>query len=314
MTKVNKSKNSSLWKSIKKGKWGYIMIAPLIIGLLIFSYYPSVSGLVLSFFNKSSTETSFAGFDNFTKLFKDEIFLNSIGTMFKIMIPKLLISIIAPLIMAELIFAVKCEKLGGAFRVLTLIPIVAPGVVSMLIWRNILSVDGLLTDIAKLLGFVEGDAVLDWLGALGNDSLVLFSVVFIGFPWVGGTSVLIYTAGLNEISAEVMDAAKLDGASNFKRIFYIDLPLLTGQIKYFLIFGIIGGLQDYGIQYTITDGGPGYSTYVPGYYLYKLAFAQDNMGYAAAIGVLLFVVTFLLSVFMFRFMDIGGMKKQRGVF
>jgi len=308
------TKKSSLIKAVKKGIWGYIMIAPLIIGLLIFSYYPSVSGLVLSFFKKSSTESQFIGFDNFVKLMEDEIFLDSIGTMFKIMIPKLIISIVVPLIMAELIFAVKNEKLGGAFRVLTLIPIVAPGVVSMLIWRNILSVDGLMTDIAKLLGIVPKDGVLDWLGVMGDDSLVLFSIIFIGFPWVGGTSVLIYTAGLNEIPSEVMDAAKLDGASNFRRIYYIDLPMLLGQIKYFLIFGIIGGLQDYGVQYTITDGGPGYSTYVPGYYLYKLAFAQDNMGYAATIGVILFIATFVLSAFMFRFMDIGGMKKQRGAF
>lgn len=311
---MTRTKKSSFKKAIKKGIWGYIMIAPLIIGLLVFSYYPSVSGLVLSFFKKTSTESEFIGFENFVKLMEDEIFLDSIGTMFKIMIPKLIISVVAPLIMAELIFAVKSEKLGGIFRVLTLIPIVAPGVVSMLIWRNILSVDGLMTDIAKLFGFIPKDGVLDWLGVLGDDSLVLFSIIFIGFPWVGGTSVLIYTAGLNEIPSEVMDAAKLDGASNFRRIYYIDLPMLLGQIKYFFIFGIIGGLQDYGIQYTITDGGPGYSTYVPGYYLYKLAFAQDNMGYAATIGVILFIATFVLSAFMFRFMDVGGMKKQRGAF
>lgn len=314
MTVRKKTDKVALWQAIKRGRWGYIMIAPLILGLLVFSYYPSVSGLVLSFFNKTSTVSEFVGVGNFVKLMKDEIFLDSIGTMFKIMIPKLLISIIAPLIMAELIFAVKNDKLAGAFRVLTLIPIVAPGVVSMLIWRNLLSVDGLLTDIVKLFGFVEKDAVLDWLGALGDDSLVLFSIIFIGFPWVGGTSVLIYTAGLNEISSEVIEAARLDGASTMRRIFSIDLPMLTGQIKYFLIFGIIGGLQDYGVQYTITDGGPGYATYVPGYYLYKLAFAQDNMGYAATIGVILFAATFVLSAFMFKFMDIGGMKKQQGVF
>ena len=96
MVKLNDTKKSSLWESMKKGVWGYVLIAPLIIGLLIFSYYPSVSGLVLSFFNKSSTESYFVGFANFEKLFKDKIFLDSIGTMFKIMIPKLLISIIAP--------------------------------------------------------------------------------------------------------------------------------------------------------------------------------------------------------------------------
>ena len=172
---MTRTKKSSFKKAIKKGIWGYIMIAPLIIGLLVFSYYPSVSGLVLSFFKKTSTESEFIGFENFVKLMEDEIFLDSIGTMFKIMIPKLIISVVAPLIMAELIFAVKSEKLGGIFRVLTLIPIVAPGVVSMLIWRNILSVDGLMTDIAKLFGFIPKDGVLDWLGVCYR---IIFSLFY----------------------------------------------------------------------------------------------------------------------------------------
>ncbi len=313
MDQTNIKKNTLL-RQMVRGRVGYLMIAPLIVGLLVFCYYPSVYGLALAFFDKTSTQPAvFCGFDNFIRLMQDSIFLNSIGTMFLLMIPKLIINVVAPLIMAELIFAVDSKKMQGVFRVLVLLPIVAPGVVSMLIWRNVLNpADGLLTEIVRMFGFVDREMPINW---LDDPDLVIFSVIFIGFPWVGGTSVLIYISGLMNISDEVIEASRLDGASTMRRIMFIDLPLLKGQLKYFIIFGIIGGFQDYGTQYVLTDGGPGYSTYVPGFYMYKLAFAYDNMGYGASIGALLFVVIFAVSGFMFRYMDIGGMRnKNNGVY
>lgn len=133
-----KQKFAGLGREIWKRKLAYLFIAPLIIGLLIFSYYPPVYGLTLSFFEKHSVgEMSFVGFRNYIDLFHDSVFLRSIPTMFAIMIPRLLIGIVVPLVMAELIFGVKSQKLQSLYRVLVLVPIVAPGVVGTLIWRNI---------------------------------------------------------------------------------------------------------------------------------------------------------------------------------
>lgn len=297
-----KRRFAALGKEIWKRKIAYLFIAPLIIGLLIFSYYPPVYGLALSFFEKHSVgETVFVGFANYANLFKDDVFLRSIPTMFYIMIPRLLIGIVVPLVMAELIFSVKSEKLQGLYRVLVLVPIVAPGVVGTLIWRNIFDpTSGLLTTVARLLGFMKPGQVIDW---LGNPDWVIPSIIFMGFPWIGGTSVLIYMSGLMGISSEVLEASRLDGASVLYRIWKIDIPLLLGQIRYFLIFGLIGGFQDYGTQIVLTDGGPGYSTYVPGYYMYQQAFMHDNMGYASAIGSVMFVVIMAVSLFAFKFVN-----------
>ncbi len=299
---VFKRKITELGKEIWRRKLAYLFIAPLIIGLLIFSYYPPVYGLVLSFFEKHSVgETTFVGFLNYKNLFKDTVFLNSIPTMFFIMIPRLIIGIVVPLIMAELIFGVRSLRLQGVYRVLVLVPIVAPGVVGTLIWRNIFDpTNGLLTSVLRLLGVMDQSQVIDW---LGNPDWVIPSIIFMGFPWVGGTSVLIYMSGLMGISAEVLEAAKLDGASVLYRIWKIDLPLLIGQIRYFLIFGLIGGFQDYGTQMVLTNGGPGYATYVPGYYMYQQAFMHDNMGYASAVGSVMFVVILVVSVFAFKFVN-----------
>lgn len=297
-----KTKLKALGKEIWKRRLAYLFIAPLIIGLLIFSYYPPIYGLTLSFFEKHSVgDTIFVGIKNYTDLFKDEVFLNSIPTMFYIMIPRLLIGIVVPLIMSELIFGVKSLKMQGVYRVLVLVPIVAPGVVGTLIWRNIFDpTNGLFTTVLRTLGIMGNSQVIDW---LGDPQWVIPSIIFMGFPWIGGTSVLIYMSGLMSISTEVIEASRLDGASVMYRIWKIDLPLLIGQIRYFLIFGLIGGFQDYSTQIVLTDGGPGYSTYVPGYYMYQQAFMHDNMGYASAIGSVMFVVIMIVSLIAFKFVN-----------
>lgn len=76
---------------------------------------------------------------------------------------------------------------------------------------------------------------------------------------------------------------------------------MVGQVRYFLIFGIIGGLQDYGVQMILTKGGPGYSTYVPGYYMYMSAFTSQRMGYACTIGATMFVFIFIVTLLTYRF-------------
>lgn len=296
---VNKKRN--ILKEMRKHKNAYLFLLPLFTGLIVFCYFPPISGIFRSFYDWNGVgDATFIGFDNYKNLFKDEVFLKSIPTMFQIMIPRLLIGIIAPLVMAEVIFAVANKKIQSFYRVSILLPIVAPGVVGLLIWQNIFDPNtGLLSAFLKALRILPADAVVNW---LSDPKLVIPSIIFMGFPWIGGTSVLIYMSGLMNISSEVIEASRLDGASTFYRIRKIDLPLLIGQIRYFLIFGIIGGLQDYGTQIVLTKGGPGYSTYVPGYYMYIQAFTAGKMGYACAIGTTIFISILVLTILSFRFM------------
>lgn len=286
-----------LWNSRK----AYLFITPMFIGIAVFSYYPAFSGIYHSFFNWSKDGSmKFNGLDNYIRLFQDTIFLASIPAMIKLMLPKLIISIVVPLIMAEMIFYVSSKRLQYWYRVICLLPMVAPGVVGILIWKYIYDPgDGLAVAIARLFGFIGKNTNIDW---LGNPSLAIPSIIFMGFPWIGGTAVLIYMSGLMGISEEVVEASRLDGAGTLKRIILIDMPLLMGQIKYFLVFGIIGSLQDYSIQIVLTKGGPGNTTYVPGYYMFKQAFTYGNMGYASAIGTIMFIVIFLLTFFTMKFL------------
>ena len=215
-----------------------MFIAPLMIGLLMFSYYPAFSGLYHSFFDWDNVGTAtFIGLDNFKELFSDQVFLASIGTMVKIQLPCLIIGVAVPLIMAELIFNVTSTRMQYWYRILVLLPMVAPGVVGTLIWRFIYDPNnGLMTALMQTLGILKDGQVIDW---LGDPNYVIFSIIFMGFPWIGGTSVLIYMSGLMNIPSSLIESSVLDGAGTFTRIFKIDLPMIVGQIRYFVIMGII---------------------------------------------------------------------------
>lgn len=297
-----KSKQTSLLHKIWKSRKAYLFLLPLFAGLIVFSYYPPILGIYRSFFKWDGINPgTFAGLNNYKKLVSDEIFLNSVPTMLKIMLPKLLIGIMVPLIAAEMIFSVRNLKLKSFYRVAILLPIVAPGTVGTLIWKNIFDPNGgLLTSVLRGLGILDPGQVIDWLGGVNS---VIPSIIFMGFPWIGGTSVLIYMSGLMSISSEVIEASRLDGCSTLRRILSIDLPNIMGQIRYFLVFGIIGGLQDYSVQIVLTEGGPGYSTYVPGYYMYIQAFTAGNMGYACAIGTTIFAVIAIITALTFKVMN-----------
>lgn len=294
------NKKTTLINKIWQGRQAYLFLLPLFLVISIFSYFPAFSGIYHSFFEWSRDGSlKFNGFDNYIKLFGDTIFINSIPAMIKLMLPKLLISIIVPLIMAELIFFISSKKMQYWFRVLCLLPMVAPGVVGVFVWKYIYDPsEGLAVALARLFGLIGANQNIDW---IGNPKLVIPSLIFMGFPWVGGTAVLIYLSGLMGIAGEIREASLLDGASTLRRIVSIDIPLIMGQIRYFLIFGIIGALQDYGVQIVLTKGGPGYSTYVPGYYMFKQAFTFGNMGYASAIGTMLFVFIFIFTLLTIKF-------------
>ena len=293
-------KNTSLIRRIYKARLAYLFLLPQIILLAVYSYYPAFSGLFHSFFRWDSTGREiFIGLDNFKELLQDKIFLNSFSVLLEIMIPRLIISVIVPLIVAEIIFGVRSSRLKYFYRVMILLPMVAPGVVGTLIWKNIYDPNnGLMVSLCRVLGFVGSEQAIDW---LGNPNLIIFSIIFMGFPWVGGTTVLVYMSGLSGISTEVLESSVLDGAGRIRRFFSIDLPSVMGQIKYYLVFGLIGGIQDYSTQIILTNGGPGFRTMVPGYYMFTQAFKADRLGYASAMGTVLFFLILFITIITMKF-------------
>lgn len=293
-----KDTNAQKLKKAKKNKNNYteyLWILPTFILLILFAYYPAVSSFAMSLTNANGTgHGDFVGLKNFINLFQDKVFYICLKNVFIFTIVGIITGNLMTILLAELLYNLKSKVASSIYRFTFIIPILVPSVVTVLIWKYIVLAGGEAGLVNKILS-IFNISPKSWYYSVDYSPL---AIILTGFPWVAGTSFLIYLAGLQNISPEVIEAAKLDGANVFQRILKIDLPLISGQLKYFLIMGIIGGVQNFNLQLLITGSGVGTtnSVNVPGWYLYEEAFTFDRYGYASAIGVTIFAITMILTL------------------
>lgn len=174
---------------------------------------------------------------------------------------------------------------------------VVPSVVIILLWKWILAGDtGVLNNILTSIGL--GNLAKPW---LGDSRTALGSIIAIGFPWLGSASLgglqfLLYFGALQNISKDMFEAAEIDGANIFQRFIKIDLPMLASQMKLTVTLAIINAVQVFDTVYILTKGGPGTATITPSVVLYEQGFTYRKMGYASAIGVIMFAIIMVLTV------------------
>lgn len=278
-------------KRIYRARLLYLFMLPTIAVLVVFGFFPPLSALYHAFTNWNGETAEWVGLQNFRYLMEDSFLKESVTTLLILLIGGIVTSNVSSILAASLVFNLKSARWGGFFRYMFTLPMVVPGVVVLLLWKSLMDpLTGLLNATLKGLGLSH-----DY-GWLGDPQLALVSIILIGFPWVAGLGFLIYLAGFQSISPEVIEAAHVDGAVRFRRFVHVDLPLIMGQIKLMLILGLIGGIQGFGVQMVLTKGGPGSSTSVPGWLMYEQAFLYSNFGYASTIGFALFVVIMLITI------------------
>lgn len=272
-------------------------MAPALILLIVFAYYPPIKALIDSFFDVNRmSKVSFVGFDNYKEMFNDSLFISSIKNTVFFVLTGLITGNIMTILLAELLYHMKNQKLSGVFRLLFIIPMLVPGIVTILMWQIVVfGTDGLMNNIIKSFGGSPSNFYYD----LTNEWVVKLSIIFTGFPWLGGTGFLIYLAGLQNIPASVNEACELDNCGPFKRVLKIDLPLIFSQLKYFLITGIIGGIQAFDLQ-LIVIAAEKESSDVLGFYLYQhamgIGYDYPRPQYASAVGTFIFVITLILTI------------------
>jgi ABC-type sugar transport system permease subunit len=286
-----------LGKRLKESRTAYLLILPSMLMILIFAYIPTFMGLYFSFTNFNLSEPmKFVGLHNFIKLVKDEFFWVGVGNMLLIMVTSIAKSITIPLLVAELIFWLRWAKLKYWMRVLFIIPSIVPGVVAVLLWKQIYDpYIGLINEVLRVAGLEH--LARPW---LSEPSIAIWAIIFTGFPWVDIFAFLIYFGGLLNISHEIFDAAAIDGAAAWKRFRVIDWPMIQPQIRLILFFTFLGAIQGYGGIWVMTRGGPGTATYVPGLQMF-LQVSAGEYGYASAIGFVLALVILTVTVWRFRF-------------
>ena len=225
-------------------------------------------------------------------MLQDRILLASVKNIAVLVIASVIKVLIFPLATAELIYNLSSSRARYWFRLLLIIPMIAPGIVNNLVWRFIMGPRpfGVINALLELIGL--GHLGHPW---LADPKIALYSLIFVGFPWVGAVAMLIYYAGLQNIEESVIDASLIDGATTLRRIFSIDLPLLMGQVKLQVVMTTIFTIQGFSNQLVLTNGGPGYATMVPGLWMYQRAFQGDAFGYASAIGFMMLVVMMAIT-------------------
>ena len=284
---------------IARYRTAYLWLIPTFALLLVFNYYPALSALYHSLFQWNGANIKlFVGVSHFVDLWHDPLWWESFTHLIILTVALVAINLTFPLGAAAMIFHLWNLRAAYFYRVLLVVPMVVPGLVILMIWMFIYSPNiGLLNQSLALLGLENLQRF--W---LGDFKLALYAIIFVGFPWVAGIGTLIYLAGFQAIPTELMDSAVIDGASTWQRFVFVELPMVLSQIKLVVILTVITAFQNFTIVLVMTNGGPGTKTLVPGLHLYKTAMAYNRMGYACAIGTVLFFLTLILTYLNHRYL------------
>jgi raffinose/stachyose/melibiose transport system permease protein len=263
--------------------------------VLVFSYFPIVNGFVHIFYRWDGDMISeYVGLDNIRKMLMDTDLWRSFGVV-GIFVVSNLFKMVIPILAAVVLHHVISERAGYIYRVMFVIPMVVPAMVFFLMWKYFYEPNaGVLNELLRATGLLGQTDIIQW---LSSEALVIPSLVFAGFPWVGAFGVLIYLAGLQNISEDIYEAAEIDGAGALRIFWQIELPLIMTQVRINLILMIIGTIQQWQNVYLFVgeSGGPNGVATIPGLLVFREAFSNGYFGYGCAVGFLLFLVTLGLT-------------------
>ena len=294
---MNKKSSRAARKEFLVGM-GFIL--PSLLGFLVFTFIPVIISFVLSFSNWNFMQgwgaIKFNGLSNYFRLFSDEWFLNSYknNILFTAVTVPVLIGL--GLVMASIIN--KYIYGGAAVRTMIFIPYIASVVAVCTVWMVLLQPSyGPVNQALKAFG-VENPP--GWLADF-KWSLPSLMIIYI-WQQVGYYSI-VFLAGLKGLPEDVYEAAKVDEASPVRQFFSITIPLISPTTFFLTIMGIIGSFKVFDQISVLTQGGPGSSSSVMAYYVYRTAFDYFDMGYANTLAWALFVLVFLVTLIQWKLQD-----------
>lgn len=280
------------WQNI----YGYLFLTPWLIGFLGLFIGPGVTSIYLSLTKYDVLSApEFIGFANYVKMFIDDpLFWPSIWRTAYYAGVGVPLGVLGSMFLSILLNN-KIRALP-AYRTLFFMPSLVPIVASVVLWKWLLNDDfGIVNQGLRNLG------IMDPPGWFGDRRWAIPSLIMMGlWQGIGGTRMIIFLAGLQGIPEELYEAASIDGASAWSKLWNVTIPLLTPTIFFNMILGIIGGLQTFTAAFVATEGGPGFATWFFSLHLYKQAFDYWNMGYAAALAWFFAVIIVSLTVWQMR--------------
>ena len=278
----------------RENRNGYLFVMPWILGFFLFTLLPMVFSAILSLCEwdivTGLSTIEFVGLENFTSMFKDPKFWQSLKVTFKFCLITIPCYQIASLFVAFLLaMDIKGMKI---FRVVYFLPSIIPTIAATMIWTRIFAQDGILNKSLSVIG-IKGPA---W---LTDRNTALYALMIMGL-WGVGYTIIIYLSGLQGVSEELKEAARVDGAKGWQIFFKITVPMISPTIFFNVVMAVIGSFQYFTQAYVMTEGGPMQSTLFYNLYLYQKAYKEYQMGYASAMAWVMFIIIMLFTMLVIK--------------
>lgn len=276
--------------------WGWFMVFPTILGLIVLNIIPIFQTFYLSFFKSGAFGKGnvFVGLDNYRKMFQDEQVWRAVGNTLSYTCIVVPVTIVIALLLAVVLNGRIKGK--GIYRTIYFIPMVAAPAAVTMVWKWLYNYHyGLINHFLAKLGLPE----VNW---IDNPNVALISVAVIGIWSTVGYSMVLLLAGLQEIPRDYYEASNIDGASKVRQFFQITLPLVSPTLFFVLVTSIITAMQVFDVIYMMIDvTNPSYDRTVSLVYLfYNNSFKYSNKGYGSAIVMLLLVIIMIITVIQTR--------------
>jgi multiple sugar transport system permease protein len=283
-------------KKWNEWSWGWFLIAPTVIGLIVLNIIPIIQTVYLSFFKSGDFGRGnvFVGFGNYLKMFGDPQVWHAVGNTLMYTVLVVPISIMIAMVVAVMLNG----NLGGKslYRTIYFIPMVAAPAAVTMVWKWLYNTQfGLVNYGLSKLGLPP----VEW---TSNPAVALLSIAIIGIWSVIGYNMVLFLAGLQEIPKDFYEASDIDGAGKFRQFFVITLPLVSPTMFFVLITSIIQAMQVFDVIYMMIDvTNPAYDHTVSLVYLfYNSSFKYSDKGYGSAIVMLLLILILIITVFQTR--------------
>jgi len=279
-------------------KDGILFCLPFMIVFALFLLFPMLFGLFIGFFDWDILSTrTWTGFGNYVKLFKDVTFYSSLGHTLVFVLISTPLLLVTGFLMALLV--TSRSPLKDAAENLFFLPYILSITVIGTLWAWLLQKNyGIVNQFIKLFG---GEPI----GWLTDTKYAMTSIIATTVWWTAGFNMILFSAGIKQISSEIYDAVKIDGANYVQTVWRITLPLVRPTTALCLILQIIASFNIFGQVYVMTGGGPHGSTRVLAPDIYETGFKYFKMGYSSAMAYVLFFIILIISLFQYKAISAG---------
>ena len=274
---------------------GYLFMAPSLLFFLGFVIFPMVMCLVYSFTDYTMTSFSFAGFDNYKRMFQDAIFGKALWNTIILVIISVPVTCFFSLWAASIISKLH-DRTTSFFRCVFYLPVVTGSVAVTVVWKWIFNrYYGVLNYLCMNLGLISRN--MNW---LGDASTALGCIITILLTTSVGQPIVLYVSALNNVDQSLVEAASVDGATNMQTFWRIKWPQIMPTTLYILVITTINSFQCFALIQLLTSGGPNHATETIMYYIYYNAFKLQSYGYGSSMGIILALIIAAFSALQFK--------------